>query len=223
MIKKVAPNTALSASHTNSMVNAINSMQGQEASVQPSQGRNPVPSNIASAVTDETETLERGEVVVLEELVYGNDDKPFEQFSKKTYKVSRPVKDAPMSNKLGILMGRLTSTKKVADVMLAGNVLVQMKDTEVVFGEDIVYGAYDASSDTPWKLETSLVGGLVDVLWHNGDADGWALVRFPSTISHIPMVFKATANESNGEVTASAFKIDGTLVGEEVTFKVLPE
>ena len=69
------------------------------------------------------------------------------------------------------------------------------------------------------------VGGAFSILGEE-DVDDltqehWCVVRFGDDTA--PPVYEATANASGGEITAKRLDSAGNLVGDELTFKVLPE
>jgi len=75
------------------------------------------------------------------------------------------------------------------------------------------------------KLE-SRAAGSARILWRedpsgSGTEDVLALVEFP--LDGPPPVWEATADESSGEITAKRIDSNGDLIGEELTFTVLPE
>lgn len=75
------------------------------------------------------------------------------------------------------------------------------------------------------KLESS-PAGCARILWHeelsgSGAEDVLAVVEFP--LYGPPPVWEATADESSGEITAKRIDSAGDLIGDDVTFTVLPD
>lgn len=77
------------------------------------------------------------------------------------------------------------------------------------------------------KFLTSNSGGSARILYKPDDEDYtegdtvWCIVRLGA--AELSYVWEATADESGGEITAKRLKSDGSLVGDEITFSVLPD
>jgi hypothetical protein len=54
------------------------------------------------------------------------------------------------------------------------------------------------------------------------DRGGAELVRPAKAASPTVLAYKATADESGGEITVKRVNADGTVTGSEITLKVLP-
>lgn len=55
----------------------------------------------------------------------------------------------------------------------------------------------------------------------DNDPREWTVPAMP--IHQLPLLYEATADEADGQITAKRIKKDGTLVGDELTFDTLAE